>query len=131
MATRRREARRRNRFDIAVIVASVWALVAAIRIPPEVMTGEGAEPVVSVPWLLAAHAAGGLLGLGGLVVAQRWPPRGRALVALGGLALLAGFLALRTYTFTSILSLGLPAAALLVAAPFAGPMPTLAEEGKR
>lgn len=127
----RREARRRYRADLAVIIASIVALVATIRIPPELMTPEAEAPVASVRWLLAAYALGGLLGIGGVIAAIRWPRPARFMVGAGGLALLSGFLFLEELTAVSLLSLGLTGLVLLVAAPFVGAMPSPEEEGKR
>ncbi|TVP45624.1 MAG: hypothetical protein EA350_08755 [Gemmatimonadales bacterium] len=115
--------RKRNRAGLVVTVASIWALVAAVRIPPDVMTDEGSPLVESVPLLMLVYATGAFLGLGGLIAAQRWARPARFVVGAGGIALFAGFLTLRDLALVSVLSLGLPALALLLAAPFVGEVP--------
>lgn len=126
-----RNARTRSWAGFAVIVASVWALVAAYRIPPDVMTEEGSRLVESVPLLSLAYAAGAFLGIGGLIAAQKWARPARFIVGAGGLALFAGFLTLRDFTLVSALSLGLTAVVLLAAAPFVGEVPRSADAEDR
>jgi hypothetical protein len=109
--------------DVGVLIASVWALVSGFRIPPDVMTQEGDVVAQSVPLLAGAYGLGGLLGLGGLAVAQKWPSPGRFIIGGGGLVILAGFFAMQEVTLVTLLSLGVPGLALILAAPFAGTMP--------
>lgn len=130
MADAQQQARRRRWADVAVILASVYALVSAVRVPPGVMMGEGAEPIESVPWLAAACGAAGALGLAGLAVGSRWARPARAMVALAGILLLGAVLLLEEAAIFSILSLAVPGLALLAAAPFAGGMPSPEEEGR-
>lgn len=124
-------ARRRRWAVVVVIIASVYAFAAAIWFPPEVISGGGSREVRSEAWLWAAYALGGVLGLVGVFVALRWPALARGVVAVAGLLVLSGFFALRQITPLALVSLGLTGLALLVAAPFVGPMPTPEEEGKR
>jgi hypothetical protein len=122
-------ARRRLWADVLLIVASVYALGAAIWVPPEIVSG-GAEEVSVPGWLQGAYALAGIIGIAALFIAHRWRVIARLLVPIAGLVLLAGFFALREITVLSVVSLGLPALAMLVAAGFVGPMPTPEEEGK-
>lgn len=116
--------RARTRAGFVVVLASVWALASIMWMPPELVTeGGGTSMVQSLPLLVAVYGAGGVLGLGGLGVAQRWPGPGRLMVGAGGLVLLIGFLAFRDYSPAAVLSVGLSAVALLVAAPFVGDVP--------
>ena len=81
----------------------------------------------SVLW--GVHAAAGALALLGVLIAQRWRSRalGRALVILGGVALIGVFLFFRDFSTRAWLAVLLPGLLLLLSGPAVGPMPGPAE----
>lgn len=95
-------------------------------LPPEVFTGGHAAEVRSTSWLTIAYAAGGVLGVAGLIVAQKWTLPGRLLIGAGGLIVFSGFYALSAFTALAAVSLGLTGLALAGAAPRVGRMPPAA-----
>lgn len=130
MSPTRKEHRRHRWADVVVIVAAIYAIAAATWFPPEMISGGDSTAVADEGWNWISYAVGGALGVMGLFLALKWSVVGKVSVGLGGLAVLAGFLTLRAFTPLAILSLGGTGLALLLAAPFVGPMPTPEQEGK-
>jgi len=124
-------ARRHRWADIVLIVASVYAVLAAMWSPLELLSGGGGGEVRSSELLWVSYALGGALGLAAVFLARRSAGVAKVLAGLGGLAVLSGFLSLGEITLLALLSLGLTGVAMLVSAPFVGPMPSPEEEGKR
>ena len=117
--------RTRHWSDVLALVTGV-ALIGMVIWPGNpVATNAAAEelrfPIAS--WMTLVIA--GALALGGATIAQRWSRRGagRAMIALGGVLLLANLLFVRDFGARSLLTLLLPGLALLAAAFGAGPMP--------
>ena len=120
-----RSTRGRTWADVLALLTSVVLLVLAIWPGDPTASEQAASELGSAQMVWALHALCGLLGLGGLVVAQRWRWRlvGRVMVAVAGVALLAGLVVTREFSSRSLLLLLLPGAALLVSALAVGPMP--------
>jgi hypothetical protein len=121
-------ASRRRWADIVVIAASAYALAAATQMPLELATGDVDTAVRFQLWLPVAYAVGGLLGIVSVFIALRRPPLARLVLAAGALFLVSGLFTLQRFALLPVLSLGLPAAAMLLALPFLGPMPRPEEE---
>lgn len=130
MTTRRKKAKHRRWADVVVIVASLYSILSAGWAPLELLRGGGGSEVGQSQGLWWAYALGGILGLAALAASRRWPPLAKGLAAAGGIAVLAGFFALERLTPFAAFSLGGTGLALLLAAPFVGPMPAPEEEGK-
>lgn len=120
---RKDHARRRRWADIVVIVASAYALAVAPWFPPEMAAGGDNEAVASPQWLWIAYALAGGLGFTGLFVALRSAVLAKVMVAAAGLIMLASFLTMAELTTLAVLSIGGTGLALVLAAPFVGPMP--------
>jgi hypothetical protein len=127
---RRTEAKRRRWADVVVIVAALYVFLAAIWSPPALGPAEAAEQAYH-GWWWWAHAAGGFLALLSVPLATRQPMLGKGLAGLAGVIMLAGLFAFSGLTWLSIRALGIPGLAVLMAAPFMGPMPSPEEEGAR
>jgi hypothetical protein len=125
------QAKRRRWADVVVIIAAVYVFFAAVWSPPELISRGDAGAVGDTTWLYVAYALGGTLALAGLFIVQRWIGIGRITIGVAGLIVLSAFLALREITPLALLSIGISGVALVAAAPFAGPMPSPEEEGKR
>lgn len=102
---------------VAMFAMAAWT--GSVLGPVE--TGE--DRFSTIPWLV--HGLAGLLAIGGVIVAQRWPARalGRAMLILAGLMLWGGLIAFRTAGPWGIFGFALPGLLLLACAPFLGPMP--------
>lgn len=122
--------RARRWASIVAIVASVYALLAAVWVPPEFFTGGDAGEVGHSTWLIIAYALAAALGLGGVLTAQRNAGLARLMVAAAGIILLSGFLAMRQVTALALVSIGLTGLMLIGSAVFLGAMPSPEEEGK-
>jgi peptidoglycan/LPS O-acetylase OafA/YrhL len=117
--------RTRKWSDIVVVVASLVALGNAIW-GPFIMTTAGSDPQrgdtgIGYNWL--AFGVGGLLALLGVFLAERRPRLARIAVAVAGVMIaVVPFTYDRWHALPIITSviLGL---AMLIAAPFVGPMP--------
>jgi hypothetical protein len=128
MADRVTRAKRRRWADVLIIVASVYALLAVVWSPPELYSGGDAAEIGSTDWLIASYTIGAVLGLGALLAGQKWTVLGRILAGVAGLVVLSGLLSFRELTALGLLSMGGTGLALLIAAPFMGPMPAPFEE---
>jgi hypothetical protein len=127
---RRTEAKRRRWADVVVIVAALYVFLAAIWSPPAIGPGEAAEQAYH-GWWWWAHAMGGFLALLSVPLAMKQPLLAKGLAGLAGLIMLAGLFAFGGLTWLSVRALGIPGLAVLLAAPFIGPMPSPEEEGAR
>jgi hypothetical protein len=125
---KRSSAVRRRWADIVIIAASVYAIAAATQMPLELATGDVDEAVRFALWLPTAYVLGGILGAASIFIALRWPGAARLVVVAAAIVLLSGLLALHGFAWLPVLSLGLPAIAMLGAAPFMGTMPRPEEE---
>jgi peptidoglycan/LPS O-acetylase OafA/YrhL len=125
---RRTEMRRRRWADVVMIVAALYAFLAAIWAPPGLGPAEAAADAPDHGTWWWAHAIGGSLALASVFVALRSTILARILGGLGGLVLLAGLLAFDGIGWLAIRTLVIPAVLILLATPFIGPMPTRAEE---
>jgi len=122
------KAKRRRWADVAVIIASVYTLLAVAWSPPELFSGGDGYEVRYTGWLIIAYVGAGVLGLAGLLVGQKWQAPGRLLTALAGLCALSGLVALKPITLLGLVSLGGSGLLLLAAAPFMGEMPAPHQE---
>lgn len=121
--------RRRRWADAVVIVAGLYTLAFALWAPTAAGGPEaGREAADAVAWWWA-HYIAGAMAIGSLFLALRRPGLARGLLVLAAVVLLAGLLAYGRFDRTALLALILPAGAMLLAAPFMGPMPTPEEEG--
>ena len=127
----RQQARRYRWTNVVVLIASVYLLASSVWTTPEVAEQGVSSSVLDPRWLTAAYVLGGLAGITAIGLSLKSRLLGRALVALGGVIVLTGFLAMRQATPLAVLSMGLSALALLGSALFLGPMPTPEDEGKR
>lgn len=121
----------RRWIDVALIVVSVYALLAAVWTPPEIWSGGSADEVASTGGMLLTYTLGGLLGLAGFFLVHWNRTLGRILAFIGGLVILSGFLALSEVTLLAAISLGVTGLVMLVAGVLMGPMPTPEDEGQR
>jgi hypothetical protein len=120
---------RRHWADVAVILVGLGLFGLAIWFPPFTTTG-GADEVKSVPTLWPFYAGAGGLTLIALFLGQRWEWR-----IFARLLLIAAVIVLVASLFTGFRELGpaawltviVPGILLLVATPFFGPMPRVAE----
>lgn len=111
--------------DVLALLTSVVLLALAIW-PGDPTASEAASAELgSAQMVWGLHALGGLLALGGLVIAQRWRWRtiGRVMVGVAGVALVAGLVVTRDFTGRSLLLLLLPGVALIASSLALGPMP--------
>lgn len=129
MVDRRTAAKRRRWADVVVIVAALYAFLAAIWAPPGLGPAEAAADAPDHGGWWWAHAIGGSLALASVFVALRSVVLARVLAGAGGLVLLAGLLAFDNIGWLAFRTLILPAVLILLATPFLGPMPTPEEEG--
>jgi hypothetical protein len=111
--------------DIVAIVAGVVAVGNAMWGPVifPVMQHDlpQGDPGIGYNWL--AFGLGGILTVLGIGLAQRWPTLGRIPIALGGLLLVAVPLAYQRHHPVPITVSVVVGLAMLLAAPFVGPMP--------
>lgn len=122
----RERARRRRWADVAVIAASAFAIVWAIWVYPR------SGPGVNEGTLQWTHFVGGALGFASIFVALRSVWLARALLLVGGIVLVVGFVTgFNTPSGHGVVTMLLPAIVLLAMVPFVGPMPTPEEEGMR
>jgi hypothetical protein len=128
---RQTAAKRRRWADVVIILASLYAMLAATFAP----TGLGSPPAVAEAadhgmWWWA-HAIGGTLALSSVFVAMKSVVVARLLAGAGGVVLLAGVGAFGGINWLAIRTLVIPALLILAATPFLGPMPSPEEEGQR
>ena len=116
--------RKRRWADIVAIIASVTALGNAMwgplifsTISSRVTTDQGA----GYNWF--AFGVGGMLGVLGLIVAQKRPVPGRIALAIGGVLLLAVPFAYENRALLPIATSLVLGVAMLVSSFFLGPMP--------
>ena len=115
----------RNWADFLAIITGV-ALLAISIWPGEPTAGADAareQGNLELAWYVRMVV--GAMAILAVVVAQKWErrPIARGLLLLGALALLANLLIFRDFGPRALLSLVLPAAALLLASTAIGPMP--------
>jgi peptidoglycan/LPS O-acetylase OafA/YrhL len=119
--------------DLVAIVASVVALGNALWGPVIFSTMQRdlpqGDPGVGYNWL--AFGLGGILGVLGLLLAQKWPRFAKIPLALGGLLLIAVPFAYQRQHPAPIAVSVVVGLALLLAAPFVGPMPAPRRTGER
>jgi peptidoglycan/LPS O-acetylase OafA/YrhL len=116
--------------DIVAMLAAVVSLGNAAW-GPLIFTSVASDPTrgdrgIGYNWL--AFVLGGLVAVLGLFLAQRWSRPGRILVALGGLMLVLVPFAWERFEALPIVSSVVLGLAMLIAAPFVGPMPAPWEE---
>jgi hypothetical protein len=128
VANRQRAAKRRRWADVVVIVAALYVFLAAIWSPPAIGPGEAAGAVEHGLWWWA-HAIGGFLALLSIPLAQKQPMAGKVLAGVAALVMLAGVFVTDGGSWLTLRALGIPGLAVLLAAPFVGPMPSPQEEG--
>lgn len=106
--------------DVVVIIASAYALSAATWVPSEWISGGDVRDAgaPATEWLWAAYMIGGVLGFASLFISLEGPTIARVVAAVGGLAILSGFLVVRGLTVPAFVSLGVTGVALLVAGLF-------------
>jgi hypothetical protein len=121
-------AKRRRWTNIVVIAASAYCIAAATQMPLELATGDVGEVVRFELWLSAVYVLAGVMGMASVFASTRWPRFGRAPLVLAVILLISGFFALHGLALLPVLSLGIPAVAMLGALPFMGPMPGPGEE---
>jgi MFS family permease len=116
--------RKRRWADIVAIIASVTALGNAMwgplifsTISTRVTTDQGA----GYNWF--AFGVGGILGVLGLIVAQKRPVPGRIALAIGGLLLVAVPFVYESRALLPIATSVVLGVAMLVSSLFLGPMP--------
>jgi hypothetical protein len=128
MSDRNGHAKRRWWTNIVVIGASAYCIAAATHMPLELATGDVGEAVRFELWLSAVYVLAGVLGMAAVFTSTRWPRFGRVPLILAVALLVSGFFALHGVALLPVLSLGIPALAMLGALPFMGPMPGPGEE---
>jgi peptidoglycan/LPS O-acetylase OafA/YrhL len=111
--------------DVVAIIATVVALANAMWGPIIFTTMADklslGDRGVDYNWI--AFGVGGMLALGGLILAQRWPQYGKIALAIGGLMLvLVPFFYERKVALPIITSVVL-GVAMLATSPFVGRMP--------
>jgi hypothetical protein len=126
---RRTRARRRRWADVVVIVAALYAILAAVWAPPALGPAEAAAEAPRHGLWWWAHAVGGSLAISSIFVAMKSVIAARILAAAGALVLLAGLTAFGSITWLAVRMLVIPAILILAATPFIGPLPTPEEEG--
>jgi hypothetical protein len=129
VADARTAAKRRRWADVVIIVAALYAVLAAVWAPPGLGPQAAAAEAPDHGGWWWAHAIGGSLALASVFVAMRSVLLARILAGAGGLVLLAGLLAFDTIGWLAMRTLVLPAVLILAATPFLGPMPTPEQEG--
>lgn len=129
MTDRRKQARRRRWADVAIIGASLYALMIAVFSPQFVAPREAEAAVRAQGWWWGGTALAGALGIAAVLFALRSTLLARALTVLAGLLLLSTLLAFERIEWIAWVAVIVPAIVLLGAAPFVGPMPTPEEEG--
>jgi hypothetical protein len=111
--------------DLVAIIASVVALGNAMWGPVIFSTMQRdlpqGDPGIGYNWL--AFGLGGLLGVLGLIMAQKWPRWAKIPLALGGLLLIAVPFTYERHHPAPIAVSVIVGLAMLLAAPFVGPMP--------
>ena len=120
------KARSRTRWaDLVAIVAAMVALGNAMWGPVIFSTMQRdmprGDPGIGYNWL--AFGLGGILGVLGLVMAQKWPRWAKFPLALGGLLLIAAPFAYQRHHPAPIAVSVVVGLAMLLVAPFVGPMP--------
>jgi hypothetical protein len=128
---RQTAAKRRRWADVVIILASLYAVLAATFAP----AGLGSPPAVAEAadhgmWWWA-HAIGGTLALSSVFVAMKSVALARLLAGAGAVVLLGGVGAFGGINWLAIRTLVIPALLILAATPFLGPMPSPEEEGQR
>jgi hypothetical protein len=125
----RQTAKRRRWADIVIIVAALYAVLAAVFAPTGLGTPSAVAEAADHGMWWWAHAIGGSLALSSVFVAMKSVALARLLAGAGGLILLAGVMAFGGINWLAIRTLVIPALLILAAAPFIGPMPSPEEEG--
>ncbi len=121
-------ARRRHWADVVLILAGLSLFGLAVWFPPFSTTGQAGEAISLWP---NYAMAGGLILLA-LFLGQRWTwVRFSRLMLVGAVVVLAiGLFRVRAQGTLPWLTLIIPGLAVLLAAPFFGPMPRAAEEAR-
>jgi peptidoglycan/LPS O-acetylase OafA/YrhL len=121
----RTERRTRKWADVVAILASVVALANAMWGPIIFTTMADklslGDRGIDYNWM--AFGLGGILGLCGIIVAQRWPQYGRIPLALGGLMLVIVPFFYEHKVALPIATSVVLGLAMLAAAPFIGQLP--------
>lgn len=125
-----REATRRHWVTLLVIVASLYALAFAIWSPPAAAGPEAGAEARDVGAWWWIQVVGGGLGLASVLVALRRATLARGMLAVAGVVLILGVFTFGELSWVPLVTLALPGAAMLLAAPFMGAMPTPEDEGK-
>jgi peptidoglycan/LPS O-acetylase OafA/YrhL len=111
--------------DLVAIIASVVALGNAMWGPVIFSTMQRdlpqGDPGIGYNWL--AFGLGGLLGVLGLLMAQKWPRWAKIPLAVGGLLLIAVPFTYERHHLAPIAVSVVVGLAMLLVAPFVGPMP--------
>jgi peptidoglycan/LPS O-acetylase OafA/YrhL len=119
--------------DLVAIIASVVALGNAMWGPVIFSTMQRdlpqGDPGIGYNWL--AFGLGGLLGVLGLIMAQKWPRWAKIPLALGGLLLIAVPFAYQRHHPAPIAVSVVVGLAMLLVAPFVGPMPAPRQTSER
>lgn len=126
----REEAERRRWADIVVIVAGVYAFLMAVFGPRLAGPARAAEVVAAPGGLWVGTGIAGILAIAGVILALRWTLLARMLTGTAGIVLIATLFAFERVGWLGVVTLALPALALLVATPLVGPMPSPEEEGR-
>jgi hypothetical protein len=116
--------KRRRWADIAVIVASCFAIVWGIWTPPT-----PSPEIHDASWWWGT-TFGGALGLLSVFIALKSTLLGRIALGAAVAILFGALLTMHTLSWIVLLTVGLPALVMLVALPFFGPMPTPEQEGE-
>lgn len=120
MANLMGERERRHWADVVAIVAGVWAAGQALW--GTTLFGPGVQDS-GLGWNWFVYGFGGAIAVAGVILAQRARDAGRILVGIGGLLHLTAPFAYGSLEWIPILNSLAIGVALLVAAPFVGPMP--------
>jgi hypothetical protein len=119
-------ARRRTLAAIAALVAGFWAIGWAIWTP--FLPPEQSDTVRNFGAWWAILAVGGALAVASVFVTSSSIPTARAMLVVAALVLAAGVAVFGDYTPAALTRHLLPAAVMLLAAPFLGPVPRYGSE---
>ena len=133
MATAAPQPGARRWSDMLAILTGVALLAISIWPGEPTASGDASRDLRAPQLAWLAHIVAGALAIGAVFVAQAWRRLGmaRAMLVAGAALLLIALVVSRLLDARSLLSLGLPAVALLAASWGLGPMPGMTEPTPR